>query len=79
MLWRTRLCNLYYFLCFRRGRGRGRRSYSEKGNQVYPNAFEVEPKSEPKIEDRKVNDQDVKPIEKKMEEIKISETETKVS
>jgi len=62
-----------------RGRGRGRRSYSEKGNQVNPNAFEDEPRSEPKIEDRKVNDQDVKPIEKKLEEIKISEKETKAN
>lgn len=61
------------------GRGRGRKTFSERGNQAGPSTLRDEPKSEPKIEEEKGKGEDVKPIEKKLEAIKISKKEIKVN
>jgi len=62
-----------------RGRGRGRKTFSERGNQPVPISLLHEPKSEPKIEEKKEKGEDVKPIEKKLEAIEISKKETRVN
>jgi len=59
-------------------KGRGRKT-SERGNQAGPSTLHDEPKSEPKIEEEKGKGEDVKPIEKKLEAIKISKKETRVN